>query len=97
MNGSNLQTGQFGQSVSFDGSNDQVGIPSSGSMSTLNQDSYTISMWVMPNVNQSSSYTEGQLHAHGFLRSIDNIYYTNIETMLALTPSSSSYLTNGPG
>ena len=97
LNGSYLQSGQFGQSVFLDGSNDQVGIPSNGKMAALNQDSYTISMWVMPNGNNSSNYTEGRLHAHGFLRGIDNIYYTNIETMLSLTPSGSNYLTNGPG
>ena len=28
---------------------------------------------------------------------VDNTYYTNIETMLALSPSGSNYLTNGPG
>ena len=31
------------------------------------------------------------------MRGIDNGYYTNIETMLVLTPSGSNYLTNGPG
>ena len=35
--------------------------------------------------------------SHGFLRNIDNTYYTNIETMLGLTPSGSNYLTEGPG
>ena len=66
-------------------------------MASLNQGSHTISMWIKPNQVNNGTYTEGRLHAHGFLRGIDNIYYTNIETMLALTPSGSNYLTNGPG
>jgi hypothetical protein len=96
-NGASLQSGQLGQALSLDGVNDQVTIAASGSMASLNQDSHTISMWVMPNVTNSAPYTEGRLNAHGFLRGIDNNYYTNIETMLALTPSGSNYLTDGPG
>ena len=97
LNGSSLQSGQFGQSVYLDGSNDQVMIPTRGTMAILNQDSYTVSMWIKPNVSNIGTYTEGQLHAHGFLRGIDDTYYTNIETMLGLTPSGSNFLTNGPG
>ena len=66
-------------------------------MASLNKDSYTISMWIMPQTIFTGSYTEGRLNAHGFMRGIDNGYYTNIETMLVLTPSGSNYLTNGPG
>ena len=65
-------------------------------MAALNQDSYTIS-WDKPNQSNSGTYTEGRLHAHGYLQGVDNTYYTNIETMLALSPSGSNYLTNGPG
>ena len=97
VNGSTLQSGKYNQALYLDGSNDQVVIPSSGTMSSLNQSSYTISMWVMPNFTNTGTYTEGRLHAHGFLRNIDNTYYTNIETMLGLTPSGSNYLTEGPG
>ena len=96
LDGSSLQAGQYGQAVQLDGLNDRVSIPSTGTMSTLNQASHTISLWIMPEVSNSAKYTEGRLHAHGFLRGIDDTYYTNIESMLALTPSGSSYLTNGP-
>ena len=64
---------------------------------SLNKDSYTISLWIMPQTTFTGPYTEGRLNAHGFLRGIDNMYYTNIETMIGLTPSGSNYLTNGPG
>ena len=97
INGSSLTSGQYGQSLNLDGTNDKVTIPTSGGMASLNQGSHTISMWIKPNQVNTGTYTAGRLHAHGFLRGIDNIYYTNIETMLALTPSGSNYLTSGPG
>ena len=96
MNGANLQTGNMGQGVYLDGSNDRVSIPTNGPMATLNQESHTISMWINPGIDNAGTYG-GRLFAHGFLRSIDNTYYTNIETMLGLTPSGSNFLTNGPG
>ena len=96
VNGPTIQTGQFGQSVSVDGFNDQVNIPSGGSMTTLNQNSHSISMWIKPDALNTEVYTEGRLHAHGFLRGIDNTYYTNIESLLAINPSGSNFLTVGP-
>ena len=97
VNGANLQTGNNGQAVHLDGNNDRVSIPTNGPMASLNQKSHTISMWINPGIESSGTYTEGRLFAHGFLRSIDNTYYTNIESMLGLTPSGSNFLTNGPG
>ena len=65
LDGSSLQAGQYGQAVQLDGLNDRVSIPSTGTMSTLNQASHTISLWIMPEVSNSAKYTEGRLHAHG--------------------------------
>ena len=87
-NGASLQARTTRTSSFVDGLNDKVTI-ASGSMASLNQDSHTISMWVMPNASNSAPYTEGRLNTHGFC-AIDNNYYTNIETMLALTPSGSN-------
>ena len=75
INGSSLTSGQYGQSLNLDGTNDKVTIPTSGGMASLNQGSHTISMWIKPNQVNTGTYTEGRLHAHGFLRGIDNIYY----------------------
>ena len=39
VNGPSLQSGKYNQAINLDGSNDQVVIPSSGTMSSLNQSS----------------------------------------------------------
>ena len=70
INGTGLASGQYGQSLSFDGVNDQLVVPTPKDMAALNQDSYTISMWIKPNQSNSGTYTEGRLHAHGYLRGL---------------------------
>ena len=68
INGTGLASGQYGQSLSFDGVNDQLVVPTPR-YGSFKSDSYTISMWINQ-INQFRYLHRGRLHAHGYLRGL---------------------------
>ena len=56
------------------------------SLENIHGDSFSVSMWINPQLTTNSKEQTGQLHAYSFKLSASDYYYQNIENLLNLEP-----------
>ena len=65
---------------------DYISIPAVDSLENIHGDSFSVSMWINPQLTTNSKEQTGQLHAYSFQLSASDYYYQNIENLLNLEP-----------
>ena len=86
-----LQNRRTGPQVNMESSSvsedpDFVSIPAIDSLENIHGDSFSVSMWINPQLTTNSKEQTGQLHAYSFKLSASDYYYQNIENLLNLEP-----------
>ncbi len=84
--------GKYGKSLQFVEDSDYLSIPAIDSLADFHQDSFSISLWINPQITTSAKEQSGQLHAYAFNLSASDYYYENLENLLNLEPDFVSLL-----